>query len=271
MPTTDHYAIRGGIEGRERLRVVSRTMHPTTAALLDRLGIDPGLTCLDVGCGGGDVTMELARRVAPAGRVVGVDVDETKLDLARQETDAAGLANATYQVLDIRTQDAGMSFDVVYARFLLSHLDEPDHAVGAFRRHLRPGGLVVVEDIDFSGLFTWPEFAAHRRHHDLYCAVVRKRGGNPNIGPQLPVLLADAGFERVGMHIVQPAATAGEAKLLSPLTMENIADAVLQDGLASREEIDEVVRQLYEFAANPRTVAGAPRVVQAWGYRPVDS
>jgi hypothetical protein len=50
--------------------------------------------------------------------------------------------------------------------------------------------------------------------------------------------------------------------------MENIASAVLADGLASQHEIDEVVRELYEFASNPNTVAGMPRVVQAWGRRP---
>ncbi|MBC7891543.1 MAG: methyltransferase domain-containing protein [Sphingobacteriaceae bacterium] len=267
MSTTNQYAIRGGVAGRERLRVLSRTMHPGTTALFERLNIGDGLTCLDVGCGGGDVTLKLARRVAPAGRVVGVDVDETKLDFARREAGEAGLGNVEYRLLDIRTGEAGTDFDVVYARFLLSHLADPARVLGVFHRHLCPGGLVVVEDVDFSGSFTWPELPAFQRYQELYSAVVQKRGGNANLGPQLPILLADAGFEQVGLHVVQPVATEGEAKLLNPLTMENIADAVLQDGLASREELDEVVRQLYDFAANPRTVAGAPRVVQTWGRR----
>jgi hypothetical protein len=61
----------------------------------------------------------------------------------------------------------------------------------------------------------------------------------------------------------------GETKLINPLTMENIAGAVLEDGLATREEIDRIVRELYDQAADPSTVAGTPRVVQAWGRRPV--
>jgi hypothetical protein len=55
---------------------------------------------------------------------------------------------------------------------------------------------------------------------------------------------------------------------MNPLTMENIAGAVLEDGLATREEIDSVVRELYRLAADPNTVAGMPRVVQSWGRRP---
>ena len=55
---------------------------------------------------------------------------------------------------------------------------------------------------------------------------------------------------------------------MNPLTMENIAEAVLTDGLASREKIDRIVADLYAFAADTRTITGMPRVVQAWARRP---
>jgi hypothetical protein len=136
---------------------------------------------------------------------------------------------------------------------------------------LRPGGLVIVEDIDFSGYFTYPESEAFQRYKELYCTLVRRRGGDPNIGPHLPFLLTDGGFEKVDMTLVQPIGTKGEVKLLNVITLENIADAILRDGLALRQEIDTLVQELTRFAENPRTVAGVPRVIQAWGYRPVAS
>jgi SAM-dependent methyltransferase len=268
MAATTHYAIRGGAQGRERLRILARTMHASTTALFERLGVGEGLACLDVGCGGGDVAFELARRVGAQGRVVGVDLDQAKLALASQEAEAHGLGNVEFRTLDIRNPAAGASFDMVYARFLLSHLEEPRRAVEAFYSFVRPGGLVIVEDIDASGCFTWPESDAFRRYWGLYCAVVQRRGGDPNIGPRLPLLLADGGFERVEMNLTQPIGTHGEVKLINPITMENIADAVLADGLASQEEIDYLIEALHEFAANPRTVAGLARVIQAWGRRP---
>ena len=61
--------------------------------------------------------------------------------------------------------------------------------------------------------------------------------------------------------------TQGEVKLLNPITMQNIADTVIEDELASRDEIDALTAELYRFAENPRTVAGVPRIVQAWGRR----
>ena len=83
------YVIRGGVEGRERLRILSRVMQRTTLASLARAGIKEGMACLEIGCGGGDVAFDMARMVGPAGRVVGTDIDETELELGRRE--AAGL------------------------------------------------------------------------------------------------------------------------------------------------------------------------------------
>jgi hypothetical protein len=65
---------------------------------------------------------------------------------------------------------------------------------------------------------------------------------------------------------VQPIGLEGECKVISALTMENIADAVLADGLATQAEIDALVRELYAFAADPETLAGMPRVFQVCAY-----
>jgi SAM-dependent methyltransferase len=248
--------------------VLARVMRESSTSLFDRLSLRDGLTCLDVGCGGGDATLELARRVGPHGSVVGVDIDETKLQIARAEAAEQGVQNVEFRLSDVRKEDALGTFDVVYARFLLTHLSDPVTVVNAFYRHLRPGGCIALEDIDFSGYFTYPESKAFRRYLELYCATVSRRGGDPNIGPRLPGLLKQGGFQDVGVAIAQPVGTEGEVKIINPLTMENIAPAVLADGLASQSEINEVVRELYEFAADRNTVAGTPRVVQAWGRRP---
>jgi SAM-dependent methyltransferase len=267
MAQPSHYAIRGGLEGRARLRVLARVMHPSSVSLFERIGVGPGVTCLDAGCGGGDATLELARRVAPGGRVLGIDIDEEKVRIARSEAEQQNVGNVEFRVADAGTlRDAG-TFDFVYARFLLTHLADPAAAVRVLRQHLRPGGTLAVEDIDFTGHFTYPDSAAFHRYCELYLTTVTRRGGDPNIGLRLPLLLKQQGFSDVGVHLVQPTGLEGDMKLLSPLTMENIAGAVLQDGLATRQEIDDLVQALYAFAADPLTLSGTPRVFQVWGRR----
>src|SRR5262249_43538052 len=159
---------RGGVQGRERLRVLARIMYPTSAALVDRLGLRDGMRCLDVGCGGGDMSVELARRVAPNGTVIAVDMDATEIEVAPRGAKERGIVNLEFRVGDVRELAGGPEFDLLYARFLLTHLSDPAAALEAFYDVLRPGGVVAVEDIDFSAHFTYPESAASLRYRDLY-------------------------------------------------------------------------------------------------------
>jgi SAM-dependent methyltransferase len=263
--TSSRYAIHGGRPGRERLRVLNRVTAETTDELLRRVGIGPRARCLDVGCGGGDVTAMLAR-LAPDGFVVGTDTDQTVLSLARAEAADAGLRNVEFRREDItRPADLGAAFDVIYARFVLTHLADPGDAVTTLRRRLTPGGVLIVEDIDFTGHFCYPPSGAFQRFVALYSRVVRARGADPDIGPRLPGLLAAAGLDDVGVRVVQPAGFSGDVAAIAPLTLEAIAASLQQLHLASPEEIDGTVRELWALVRDGHTLISLPRIVQCWG------
>src|SRR5215471_14751738 len=183
---TGAYVIRGGVEDRERLRLLSAVMGPSTRALLAEVGIATGSACLDLGCGGGDVTFELARALSPGGRVLGVDLDEVTVDMARREAEERHVSNVAFEVQDVVEGEPGEQFDVVYARFLLSHLSDPLGLIDAVHRYTRPDGVVIVEDIDFRGHFAEPACRALQRFVELYTNSVEARGADPNIGPRLP-------------------------------------------------------------------------------------
>ena len=123
------YAIRGGKEGKTRLDLLARVMLPTTMELLDRAGLTREMKCLDVGCGGGHVTISMARVVGSEGRVIGTDADI--LALAREDAEAAKITNVEFQQQDACACLWHDEFNVAYARFLLSHLSEPDICLAA--------------------------------------------------------------------------------------------------------------------------------------------
>src|SRR5258708_12069652 len=101
----DHYVIRGGVAGRERLRLLQEVMGASTRALLADVGIPSGAMCLDVGCGGGDVSFELARATGATGPRVGVDLDATKLVMARAEAAPQGPAHIASPPRHLRPWD----------------------------------------------------------------------------------------------------------------------------------------------------------------------
>jgi SAM-dependent methyltransferase len=194
-------------------------------------------------------------------------MDEVELEIARKEAAEQGLGNVQYHSGDARDSLGAGEFDVAYSRCLLSHLSDPAACISNIQMALKPHGLLILEDIDIRGIFCYPDDPAVIRFRELYAQVVRRRGADPDIGPRLPILLLEKGFEHVSMNVVQPAGFEGEVKLLVPLSMKLIADTVITDDLATPDEVAHLVDRIFEFARDPRTVVGTARVVQTWGYR----
>jgi len=265
----DRYVIAGGAAGRDRLRLLSEVNAPYSTSLIKRSGISAGARCLDVGCGGGEVCQLLANAVGESGSVVGVDLDEVQLDIVRKEFAERGVTNVSFECRDVAAWEPETEFDVVYMRYILTHLSDPERLVRAASRHLRRGGLVLVEDIDFRGHFSEPACPALQRAVELYSTTVRNRGADPDIGPRLPGLLRMAGLKDVGMNLVHPAAMEFTGiKELVALTALRIGETAVADGLATEAEMQNTIDELYEFARDPETVLGGPRIFQAWGSAP---
>jgi SAM-dependent methyltransferase len=262
---SEDYVLRGGRAGAERLRLLNRVKWPTTEPLLEAAGLRAGMSCLDVGCGGGDVTLKMAALVGAEGHVVGVDRDQSVLQLARQEADKQGLP-VTFRRLEAEELAEESAYDLVFARYLLSHLPRPQRALEAMVRAARPGGRLVLEDVFFPGHVCYPSNAAFDRFVELYQAVAReKEGGDAAIGVRLLGMALEAGLVDVRVGLVVPTFREGEGKWVTRVTMEHIRGAVVGAGLASDSEVDQVVSELGRFADDDRTLMSIAPTFQVWG------
>jgi ubiquinone/menaquinone biosynthesis C-methylase UbiE len=187
--------------------------------------------------------------------------------LAQQDAEREGIANVAFHQLDATALDAAATYDLVYARFLLTHLRDPQAVVQRMAQATRPGGVVVVEDIDHTAIFCYPACPALEQYITFYNQVTRLRGADPAIGPKLPALLRQGGLHDIQVHVVQPTFLEGNAKRISQITLENIREAVVAAGLATQTELDALVEELEAFTQNPETLVSLPRIVQAWAYR----
>jgi SAM-dependent methyltransferase len=212
--------------------------------------------------------LALARMVGPRGAVVGIDIDDVKLELARREAADASVRNIEYRHAGIDEIAADGAYDVAYARFLLSHLPDPAAALDRLAGAVRPGGVVAVQDIEYVGAFCHPPSRAYDAAWDLYPRVAAYGGGDALLGRRLPGLFADAGFEAIGVNLEQPAGSDADIKLLTALTFESIADMAVAAGLANAGDLDELMHELHAFAARPDSTLSLPRMVQVWGRVP---
>jgi SAM-dependent methyltransferase len=262
------YVIRGGQAGFERLQVLAGLRLPDTRDLFDRVGVTPGGTCIDLGSGSGDIAAELARRVGPYGRVTALDMDGTKLELARAMAASAGLANLTFAEANLEHWSSPPSFDLVYNGLVLQHLRDPLDLLRRMWAAVRPGGVLVVEDADFDGLFCWPPNSGFDFYADRYREVLRRRGGDPAIGRKLCRLFLTAGIPDPQLKLVQRAEISGPGKSMALSTLASTADAILAEGLATADEVDVALHDLGAYIDDPSTVIGEPRLFQVWARKP---
>ena len=268
MEHAERYVIRGGVAGAARLAVLARAWLPTTEALFDRVGVGVGQRCLDLGCGGGDVTLVLGRRVGPRGLVVGVDMDRVKLDLAGEAAAEEGLTHVRFVQSDVYDWSEPDTYDVVYCRFVLEHLGRPVDVLRAMWAAVRPGGVLLVEDADFDAAFCWPPDPGHGFWRERYQEVLRRHGGDPLVGRKLLSLFLSADIPTPELSLAQTVTREGDAKTLPCLTVEATADAMVAAGVATADEIAAALADLQSFTADPTTVVGSPRLTQAWTRRP---
>ena len=127
-----------------------------------------------------------------------------------------------------------------------------------------------MEETDFAGSFCYPTRAAYERYAELYQELVQRRGGDANIGPKLPAMLRRTGIQEIELNVIQPAHIYGEGKLMAPLTMSRISDALTAEGLATKGEAQQMLTELNHVAADSETLISLPRIFQVWGKRRSD-
>jgi len=229
-----------------------RTAENSAGYLLAQLPEDARV--LDLGCGPGTITVDLAARV-PGGQVTGIDAAPGVLAEARQEADRRGQVNVRFETGDAnRLAYPAGSFDVVHAHQLLQHLSDPVRALAGMRRVCRPGGLVAARDGDYGGMFWFPEDPELAEWQALYQAVARALGGEPDAGRRLLSWARAAGFAEVEASAstwcyTGPADRPWWGRLWAErLTDSPFGDRAVEQRLASRADLERLARAWLRWA-----------------------
>jgi ubiquinone/menaquinone biosynthesis C-methylase UbiE len=157
----------------------------------------PGMAVLDGGCGPGSITVDLAMHVA-RGEVVGLDIEESHVELARARAAEAGVPNARFacgSLYAVPFPDA--SFDAVFLHGVLEHVRDPVAALREVVRILKPGGVLGARHADIGGFVLEPANPPLDRFAALYERLLRHNGAHPHAGRQQLRWLREAGFARV--------------------------------------------------------------------------
>lgn len=245
----------------ERLASLEAAFDPGTFRHLEALGVGPGWRCLEAGAGRGSVARWLCRRVGPEGRVVATDLkprflealEEPNLEVWRHDIVADELPEA--------------EFELVHARFLLEHLPGREGALKKMPAALRPGGWILVEDMEWSTVIPLSARGSRVLKRVMSAArrILELSGYDGDYGRKLPGQMAMQGLIDIGgagrFGLVRGGPDAPEWLRLSAEEMRGPGEAT---GLLSGRDID----RLLELLDDPEFAFFSFSVVAVWGRRP---
>lgn len=231
---------------------------PTRRAVIDALDIAAGQQVLDLGCGFGMLSFDLA--AVRSVQVSAVDVDVHKLDVARDIRGSLGDMESTMRgSVSFGMDDANQLkfdddvFDWVISQHVFQHLEQPEQVLQEVYRVLKPGGCVCLVDVDDGLGVSYPEHESFVRLGEILERVQELRGGDRRIGRKLPYLLHEAGFTvQATTPLMQSQfVSASDKRTMLAVLAEHVSDVrsdVIARGLMESDEFDNL---LHEVVHNP--------------------
>lgn len=246
-----------------RLRKIEDLLDPRTRGFLQKLGLKESMSFLEAGAGGGGLLPWLSETVGPKGLVVAVDLNTRFLKNLRQPN---------LQVLenDLTKMDLGREkFDFIHERYVLNHIPAYQDVVSKMKAALKPGGWLLLEDVDSSaGRIETTDLARLKAFNAIPQArkvLFASKGLDYAIGQRLPGLLGENGFSQVGAETFAPLDRGGEGNAeIMGLSALGLWDQYLSTGAATEADLKTFV----EMAADPRQEAVYYSTVSAWGQKP---
>jgi SAM-dependent methyltransferase len=267
MTTSTYVFDQAWQKERDRLGAIESLFDGSSRRLLTDLGVGAGWRCLEVGGGAGGLARWLADRVGDTGHVLATDLDTRFLE-------GHGRANLDVRVHNVVTDPLDDAvFDLIHARAVLCHLPDRDQVLKRLVSALRPGGWLLIEDVDFgdptaavlANYVTAPPAAraAVERVYQAVAAVFTAIGADPCYGSRLTGSFVDAGLTGVTAELHTPV-VAGGSEQWTRGTVEQLTGRMVATGLVTSDDIDDFVA----LSALPGTRYVPPLMVSAWGQRP---
>jgi SAM-dependent methyltransferase len=240
---------------------------PEAEAMLDRIGLQSGWNCIDLGCGAMGLLGPLSRRVGPQGHVVGVDTDARQLAAARDFVRESNLTNVKILELDAyRTSLPRESFDFTHVRFVFAPVGRDEVLLKEMLALTRPGGVVAIQEPDATSWNCYPLHPAWARLKEAILAAFALGGGDFNAGQRTFGMLRHAGLEDIQIRAAVIALQDQHPYKRLPIQFAtSLRKRILDACLLSERELDHAITECEQVASDREMIVISFVVMQVWG------
>ncbi|HEX2513110.1 MAG TPA: methyltransferase domain-containing protein [Chloroflexota bacterium] len=270
-----------GVLNPEVLGLLASLWESEAEAMLDQIGVAPGASCIDLGCGAAGILRPLSVRVGAAGRVVGLEPDPRLLAAARRYAGEQALSNV--QVLAGDIFDGALpfhgalpfdgapplgAFDLVHARFLAAVHGRGPELLREMLALAGPGGVVAMQEPVANTWRCYPARPAWDRLVQTIAMALGRAGGDLSAGQRTYRLFRRAGLEDVRVRAAVVALQDAHPLMRLPVLLADaLRPQILEGGLLEEAELDDMLRAGESSALDGETFVTSFLVTQVWGRR----
>jgi ubiquinone/menaquinone biosynthesis C-methylase UbiE len=267
---TGQYLLAGGAAELERIQFQAWVWEPAAEAMLDRIGVQPGWDCIDLGCGGMGILGPLSRRVGPTGRVVGLDQDAQQLATARAFVHQHRLENVAVVAGDAYgTGLPRASFDLVHVRFVFAPTGRDEALLREMLALARPSGIIVIQEPDAASWACYPPRPAWDRLTGAIQTALAQGGGDFNAGRRTYQLLRQVGLRDVQARAAVLALHDCHPYMRAPIQLAtSLRQRIVAGGILDEDGLDATLRECEQITLDPGTLVTSFTVTQVWGRVP---
>ena len=251
----------------ERLQFQHSVWGPVTRKFLDRIGVQKGWRCLDVGAGPGFVSIDLRKMVGETGEVTALDPSEFYLDWLRKQTAEQQWKNV--HCIQGTAEQASLPsryYDLVFVRWVIAFVPDPEKFLTQLFATLRVGGIIAIQDYYYEGLSLYPHGGIWDKIPDIVRSYYRSGGGDAYIAARIPEI-----FKRCGLRLVDFTPTClsgGPASGVMEWAHRFFSTHIplmADKGVITREQADALLTDWNAHRQNPETLFFSPLVVDVAG------
>jgi 2-polyprenyl-3-methyl-5-hydroxy-6-metoxy-1,4-benzoquinol methylase len=268
MSESQDYPLGYSAQEARRLADQGALVEELTEDVFRRAGLRPGMQVLDIGSGVGDVSLLAARMVGSDGGVLGIDKALSSVEVARRRVAALGVRNVHFEESDLALFATDQKFDAIVGRFVLLYVPDRAMVLRSLSRHLRPGGIVALQELDMSQISEVPPSELFMQARRWILEAFAAGGAELDMGTKLYATFRHAGLPAPNMIAATPVACGPTSPGYEDMVrvLRSLLPLIERSGIANIAEIgiDTLAERLREDAVANDRVIFLSRVVGAW-------